>query len=160
DKVVTDAAAAAAALKSGDLQVLDGVSPTELPSIQANSSLRTIKQSSLGWQGIVINLGNRNGVGNLPYANVGTPLAMSAKLRQAFEEAIDRDTLVRVALMGAGVPGCTPRSPASPWYDATIPCTPYNPSDARRLVAASGFPNPTVHLMARNSTDQLRLAQF
>ena len=54
----------------------------------------------LGWRGIVINIGNKNGVGNLPYANVGTPLASSAKLRQAFEEAIDRNTLNKVVFGG------------------------------------------------------------
>jgi peptide/nickel transport system substrate-binding protein len=159
-KVASDAAAAAAALKAGDLQTLDQVSPTELVGVQDSSDLRTIKQSLLGWQGIVINLGNKNGVGNLPYTNVGTPLASSAKLRQAFEEAIDRSTLVKVVLNGAAVPGCTPRSPASPWFDGSMQCTPYNPVDAKKLVAASGFANPTVHLMSRNTTNELREAQF
>ena len=45
-----------------------------------------------------------------------------------------------------------PGEPA--WYDATkVPCTPYDPADAKRLVAASGFSNPTVHLLTRNATD-------
>ena len=48
----------------------------------------------------MINLGNKNGVGNLPYTNVGTPLASSPKLRQAFEEAIDRKTLNKVVFGG------------------------------------------------------------
>src|SRR5262249_882921 len=48
-------------------------------------------------------------------------------------------------------------APASPWFDPTIKCTPYDPKDARRLVAASGV-DPTVHLKAL-PTDLL-LAQF
>jgi peptide/nickel transport system substrate-binding protein len=160
-RVLTDAAAAAAALKAGDIHALDSVSPTELPGVEDTSSLRVMRQNTLGFVSITINLGNKNGVGNLPYSNVGTPLASSAKLRQAFEEAIDRNTLGRVVFGGLVQPGCTPVSPAeTEWFDASIRCTPYNPADARRLVVASGFSNPTVHLLTPNATDMLRLAQF
>ena len=72
----------------------------ELAGVQQTSSLRVLQAPQLGWRGISINIGNKNGVGNLPYANVGTPLASSAKLRQAFEEAIDRNTLNRVVFGG------------------------------------------------------------
>ena len=161
-KPMTDAAAAAAALKAGDIQALDRVSTAELPGIRQTSSLQVIQVPQLGWSGLVINLGNKNGIGNLPYTNVGTPLASSAKLRQAFEEAIDRDTLNKVVFGGLFHPSCSPIAPANTaWYDATkVPCTPYDPKDARKLVAASGFPNPTVHLLTVNTTDMLRLSQF
>jgi peptide/nickel transport system substrate-binding protein len=166
DKIVfrpaTDPAAAAAALKAGDIQVLDAVSSTELEGIQQTPDLRVTSAPQLGWQGVVINIGNRNGAGDPPYSNVGTALASSAKLRQAFEEAIDRDALNRVVFGGLEQQSCTPVPPANTaWYDATkIPCTTYNPKDARKLVAASGFSNPTVRLLTRNLTDTLREAQF
>ncbi len=90
-KVENDAAAAAAALKAGDIQALDGVDPTQLPGILADSSLRVRSVvAGLGYQGITINLGNKNGIGK-PYSTVNTDLAKSAKLRQAFEMAIDRE---------------------------------------------------------------------
>jgi peptide/nickel transport system substrate-binding protein len=160
-KPMTDAPAAAAALKAGDIQVLDQVSSTELQGVRQSTSLRVIQAPSLGWQGIVINLGNKNGVGQ-PYANVGTPLARSAKLRQAFEEAIDRNTLNRVVFGGLNQPSCTMIAPSNTaWYDATkVPCTSYDPRDAKKLVTASGISNPTVHLVTPNTTDRLRVAQF
>ena len=162
-KPMPDAAAAAAALKAGDIQALDGVSTTELAAVRQTSSLRVIQAPQLGWPGIVINIGNKNGVGNLPYANVGTPLASSAKLRQAFEEAIDRNTLNKVVFGGLYASRAARRSRrrTPPGTSATkVPCTPYDPKHAKKLVAASGFPNPTVHLLATNTTDRLRLAQF
>jgi len=162
-KPVTNTAAAAAALKAGDIDVLDSVSTTELEGVRQSSSLRLMRAPALGWQGIVINLGNRRGVLNLPYAaNAGTPLSSSAKLRQAFEEAIDRDALNRVVFGGLAQPSCTMIPPANTaWYDATkVPCTPYNPKDARNLVAVSGIANPTVHLLTPNMTDRPRVAQF
>jgi peptide/nickel transport system substrate-binding protein len=38
-------------------------------------------------------------------------------------------------------------------------CPRYDPTDAKRLVRASGFPNPTIHLLTWNLTDSLRLAE-
>jgi len=164
DKIVfeveNDAAAATAALEAGDLQVLDNVSTTELPAIQQDSNLRLIPQDSWGWNGVTFNIGNKNGVGSLPYGGVNTPFAVDAGLRKAFAEAIDRATLARVVFSSDVQPGCTPIPPESSVYDPTVQCTPYNPADARRLVAASGVANPTLDLLTPNTTDSLRLAQF
>ena len=161
---IGDATAAAAAFKSGDLQVLPGVDPVQLPGIQENSSFRVLEKPNLGFESILINVGNKNGLGNLPYGNVDTPLASSPKLRQAFEEAIDRSTLNKVVFDGHAQPSCTPIPPANTlWFPAIqIPCTPYDPKDARKLVAASGFPNSTIHLLIANdgSGPINRLAQF
>jgi peptide/nickel transport system substrate-binding protein len=165
DKIVfkptPDPAAAAAALEAGDIQALSRVAATELPGLRS-SGFRVIQRQQLGWSGIVINIGDRNGAGNPPYTNVGTPLASSAKLRQAFEEAIDRPTLTKVVFDGLFAPSCTiiPASNTA-WYDGTkVPCTPYDPKDAQHLVATSGFPHPTVHLLTPNATDMIGLAQF
>ncbi len=51
-KPVTDPAAAAAALQAGDIQVLDAVSPTQLPTIQAELQLPRARGRGLGWSGI------------------------------------------------------------------------------------------------------------
>jgi peptide/nickel transport system substrate-binding protein len=162
-KTLPDSAAAAAALKAGDIQVLDNVSPTELRGVEQTSGLRTFPAKGLGWRGIVINIGNRSGccnqLGN-SYQNVGTPLASSAVLRQAFEEAIDRDALNRIVFNGTTQPGCTPVSPSSASFDASIRCTPYDPAHARKLVAQSGFPNPTVHLAVTATPENVLFAQF
>jgi len=66
----------------------------------------------------------------------------------------------KVVFDGTTQTGCTPISPASPTFDASIRCTPYNPADARKLVARSGFSNPTVRLLTPNTTDNIRLATF
>ena len=158
-KVENDAAAAAAALKAGDLQALDGIDSTQLQGITQTSTLHVIKETSLGYQGITVNIGNKNGLLK-GYSNVGTPIAANADLRKAFEEAIDRKAMNKVVFGGTVLPGCTPISPSSAWYDPSVKCTPYNPTDAKKLVAASGVSNPTVHLMVPTGTVALRQAQF
>ena len=152
DKIVfqveSSGASGVAALQAGDVQMLDNVDPSLLPALDSDSGVHLIKVNSLGWNGIQINVGNKNGLGNLPYGGVTTPLASSPLLRQAFEEAIDRNALAKVVYDGAMVPDCTPISPESTAvYDPTIRCTPYDPQDAKRLVAKAGYTNPTVHLL-------------
>ena len=54
-----------------------------------------------------------------------------------------RNALAKVVYDGAMVPDCTPISPESTAvYDPTIRCTPYDPQDAKRLVAKAGYPEP------------------
>ena len=158
-KVENDAAAAAAALKAGDLQALDGVDSTQLQGVVHTPSLRIIKQTGLGYQGVTLNIGNKNGLLK-GYANTGTPIASSAQLREAFEMAIDRKAMNKVVFGGTVLPGCTPISPSSAWYDPSIKCTPYNPTQAKKLVQQSGVSNPTVHLMVPVGTAAARQAQF
>jgi len=158
-KVENDAAAAAAALKAGDLQALDGIDSTQLQGIKADTNLRIIKETGLGYQGLTLNIGNKNGLLK-GYSNVGTPIASNANLREAFEMAIDRKAMNKVVFGGTVLPGCTPISPSSAWYDPSVKCTPYNPTQAKKLVAASGVSNPTVHLMVPTGTAALRQAQF
>jgi peptide/nickel transport system substrate-binding protein len=161
-KATPDAVAAVASLQAGDVQ-LNAVDPTLLPAVQHDSSLRVLLAPQFTWAGIMVNIGNRNGAGNPPYSNVGTPLAQSPTLRQAFEEAIDRTTLNKVVFDGLYRPSCTLIPAADTlWYAQTkVPCTPYDPAAARKLVAKSGLPTPiTVHLLTSNTTALLRLAQF
>lgn len=159
-KIYTDTTAAAQALKAGTVQAIDAIAPTDIASIKADKSLHVIKATGLGYGGITINIGNKNGLGKLPYSNVGTPLASSPKLRQAFEMAINRQTLNKVVFNGTVLPGCTAISPASSWFDKSIKCTPYNPTQAKSLVQQSGISNPVVNLMVPTNTVGLREAQF
>jgi peptide/nickel transport system substrate-binding protein len=144
-RVLADTNTELAALQAGDIQAMyDSI---VAPPTIANTTV--IKVSPPDWGGLVFNIGNRSGEGNPPYSNIGTPLAQSPKLRQAFAEAIDRSTDSRVAWSGVRQPSCTLiPSDDNEWYAHTkVPCTRYDPTDAKRLVASSGYPLPiTVHL--------------
>ena len=116
-RIITDPSARAANLRSHDIDVLDRIASTDLPAISRDRSLRIIKATSIGYQGISINVGNKNGIGK-PFENVGTPLASKQFIRQAFELALDRNVINRVVFGGTVRAGLPARSAkASPYYD-------------------------------------------
>ena len=158
-RIITEPSARAANLRSKDINVLDRIASTDLPAIQRDRSLRVLKSTSIGYQGISINIGNKNGIGK-PFANVGTALASKRALRQAFELSLDRKVINRVVFGGTVLPGCLPVPPASPYYDARIKCPGRNLARARSLIRSAGVSTP-VRVQLMIGTDQVaaRLGQ-
>jgi peptide/nickel transport system substrate-binding protein len=150
-RTITDPTARTQNLRAHSIDVEDRIAPTDLPSIKSDSNLRVIKAASLGYFGITINIGNRNNVGKPPYENVGTPLAKSAELRHAFEFALDRNLINRLAYGGVHRPSCSPFPPASAYAAAAagVPChLTANLPAARAAFTYSGANAPVdVHLM-------------
>src|SRR5882762_192091 len=162
-KIITDPAARAANLRSHDVDVSEGIVSTELQSIAKDSSLQLFKSTSIGYQGITINIGNSKGLGKLPYANTGTAIARSGDLREAFELALDRKVINKVVFGGTTNPDCFPVAPGTPWYAAVkgIPCN--LKADVKGATAAfkrSGAPaGVTIHLMLGTDPIAARLGQ-
>jgi peptide/nickel transport system substrate-binding protein len=158
-RIITDTGARAANLRSHDIDVLDRIASTDLPAIQRDKSLRVIKSTSIGYQGISINVGNKNGLGK-PFENVGTGLASKQFVRQAFELSLDRRVINRVVFGGTVVPGCLPVPPSSPYYDKSIKCPGRNVAKARQLIQKSGMQTPVqVKVMIGTDQVQARLGQ-
>lgn len=114
-KPIPDGNVRLANLRSGDLQVGDQMGPVDVRSALTEPGLQLFNSPSLGYQGIGLNVGNVNGLGQKP-GKLDTPLARDVRVREAFELAIDRDTLNKVVFQGMYEPACGPisRSPPSP----------------------------------------------
>ena len=85
-----------------------------MPTLQKTSTVAVIKTPSIGYQGLTINIGNKNGLGK-PYSNVGTPLAeVAVPADQAFDLALDRKAINKVVFSGLNLPDCSRSPPASP----------------------------------------------
>src|SRR5215212_5584450 len=68
-KIITDPSARSQNLRSHDIDVEDTIPSTELQGIASDRALRVIKATSIGYQGITLNIGNKNGV-TKAYENV------------------------------------------------------------------------------------------
>ena len=117
-RILTDPNARTQNLRSGDIQVLDRAQSTDVPTLKNDKTVTVIKTPTIGYQGLTLNIGNKNGFLKA-YTNVGTPLARSLFLRQAFDLALDRTTINNVVFNGLNLPDCYPISPVSPWYVTT-----------------------------------------
>jgi peptide/nickel transport system substrate-binding protein len=159
-KIIVDPSARSQNLRSHDINVEDRIPSTELQSIAHDSSLHVIKSTSIGYQGITLNIGNKNGLGK-PYDNVGTAIAKSADLRQAFELALDRKVINKVVFGGTTQPDCFPWSPGSPYFAATkgLPChLTANAGAAKAAFQRAGVSAPVdVHLMLGTDPVNARL---
>ena len=108
---IVDGTVRLANLRSGGLDLIERVLATDIKTVRDNPKLKLIKavSSSATWAS-PINLANG------PKAN--TPLAKDARVRRAFELAIDRDALNQVVFNGEFVPGNQWINPTEPLLSA------------------------------------------
>ena len=114
--------------------------------------VQILQQQTFGYEGITINIGNKNGIGNLPYTNVGHAARLEPEAAAGLRGG-DRPKHPRQGRPRRRCPaGLHPDRPdeRSGTTRRRFACTPYDPADAKKLVAASGIPNPTVHLLTPN----------
>ncbi len=159
-QIITDSSIRAANLKSGDVQVADTVGTDDVSTIQSDDSLSLLQTASLGYQGITFNVGNTAGVGEPP-GTVDQPYAQDPTIRQAFEYAVDRESLVQTVFNGQFDTACGPISPESQFStDAAQECRSYDPGRAKQLLEEAGVPTPyKLDMLVTNTPDALELAQ-
>jgi peptide/nickel transport system substrate-binding protein len=158
-KVITESSARASNLRSGDVNVIDRLEPTDLPTIKKDPKLQTLAVTSLGYQGLTVNLGNKDGLGKPP-KRLNTPLASDPKLREAFDAALDRKGIAKIVYNNGVVPGCSPISPVNPLRVGGESCPGRDLAKAKKLVAASGAKTPVpVTMMLNTDAVTLRLGQ-
>jgi peptide/nickel transport system substrate-binding protein len=154
-QAVTQPNVRATNLRSGDINVAGRLAPPDIKALQGVSNVKLQQVTSLGYQGISINVSNGNGAGNAPFDLVSTPLAQHQELRQAFALTLDRDAINKVVFNGQYVPDCTPISPDSPFYPKGLTCPKPDIAKAKQLVAASGVSTPIkVTLVVEAANDQ------
>lgn len=149
---IPDTTVRLANLRAGDLDMLERLAATDVTSAEGDDDLQVEKATSLGYQGITINVGNGSRANN--------PLGSSAKVRKALSLAIDRAALNQVVFEGAFAPGNQSFSPASPWYNADFPVPARDVAAAKALLAEAGYPNGvTIEVQVANNPVQTQVMQ-
>src|SRR5205809_1204535 len=137
-RIIPDDNVRLANLRSGDIDVMHLVSPTDATAIKKEGKFELSNVTGLGYQGITINLCNNTGKLNPP-GDLGTPLANDPRVREAFDLSIDRETLNQVAWDGLYTPGCTPIPPISIFFDKSRKCPARDVARAKKLLAEAGL---------------------
>jgi len=137
-RIIADDNVRLANLRSGDIDVMHQVSPTDATAIKREGRFELSNVTGLGYQGITINLRNKTGK-TQPPGDLGTPLANDPRVREAFELSIDREALNQVAWDGLFTPGCTPIPPISVFFDKSRKCPGRDVARAKKLLAEAGL---------------------
>ena len=150
---IVDATVRLANLRSGQLDFIERVAPSDIPNIRNDSRFKVAKIVEIGYQGITINLNKSD----LAQKN---PLGRDARVREAFELSLDRDAIVKVAMEGEAQPGNQWVAPSNQYYGKSAPMPKRNVQRARQLLKEAGVPNPSFTLMTPTTSDAQRVAQI
>ena len=71
--------------------------------------------------------------------NLRLPLFKDKRIRQAISYAIDKEEIIRGVLLGYGVPATGPYKPDAWFYNPNVKRYPYNPEQAKALLAEAGW---------------------
>lgn len=138
-------------LRGGALEMMERVSPTDLETLRRAGGFAVTSAPELGHQFVRFNVGNGAGAQG--------PFGRDARLREAFEAAIDRAALNQVVFQGAFVPGNQWVSPDNPFYARDLPVPPRDLAKARRLLAEAGQPGPSLRMLVPNSGELVQAAE-
>ena len=127
----------AAALSSGELDVVPILPPALVNSLSSRKGLKIEKVAS----NKVVYVG----------FDVKNPLLADLRIRQAIDLAINRDALTTRLLRGLGKPSGQVVAPVTFGYAPDIQPTPFDPARAKQLVAASGYKSEKIVLQYPNN---------
>jgi len=149
---IPDATVRLANLKSGQLDFIERVGTSDVPSLKTDNRFKVSRITEIGYQGITINVGKSE----LAQKN---PLGKDPRVREAFELALDRDGIVQVAMDGEATVGNQWVAPSNPFYAKNVPMPKRDVAKAKALLQAAGVPNPSVSLMTPTTSDAQKIAQ-
>ncbi|MEI5908536.1 ABC transporter substrate-binding protein [Bacillus spongiae] len=124
-KSIPDNTARYNALKAGEIDLADGINPTDGESVEADDSLQLFKRPSMN-------------VGYLGLTSTRPPFD-NKLVRQAMNYAIDKQALIDAFYSGQALTAKNPIPPVIAGYNDAIEEYEYNPEKAKELLAEAGL---------------------
>jgi ABC-type transport system substrate-binding protein len=164
-RVIPQAGPRAAALLSGDVDLIDEVSSNDVQALQRDRRVKVVETQATR---LVFLQPNFSRTGPLPDVtdHTGTPLPqnpfLDLRVRRALSLAIDRRALVDRVMEGRGTPNGQWLPEGFFSYNPEVPIPPFDLEAARRLLAEAGFPQGfrlTLHATTDRFANDSRIAQ-
>jgi peptide/nickel transport system substrate-binding protein len=135
-------------LRSGTLQLIDGVPPQSVATLGHDQALRVSQMAGLGFNAFSLNCARA------PFNDV--------RVRTAFVAAVDVDVIQRIVYFGTGAASHGPLSPSVPWaFDQAYKGIAHDPEHAKALLKAAGVSTPLpIAITVTNSPQMVRIAQI
>jgi peptide/nickel transport system substrate-binding protein len=148
---IVDSTVRLANLKSGQFDFIERVASSDIEKLQADKKFKVARITEIGYQGITINVGKSEQAQK-------NALGKDARVREAFELALDRQGLAQVVMDNEATVGNQWVAPSNAYYAKNVPIPKRDIAKAKALLKEAGVPNPTVTLMTPTTSDAQRLA--
>jgi peptide/nickel transport system substrate-binding protein len=148
---IVDSTVRLANLRSGQFDIIERVASSDIEKLEADKKFKVTRITEIGYQGITINVGKSDQAKN-------NALGKDARVREAFELAIDRQGLAQVVNDNEATVGNQWVAPSNAFYAKNMPIPKRDVARAKALLKEAGMPNPTVTLMTPTTSDAQRLA--
>lgn len=132
---------AVAALKSGEVDFVDGITPLQVQALEGEPGITAQNGDSPGFDEIAFNVGAVDTRTGEPMGD-GNPALRDAAFRHALGWGIDLDQLIERVYQGAGKPGTTIIPPAYSnwqWVPEGDELMTYDPEKAGQLLDEAGY---------------------
>jgi dipeptide transport system substrate-binding protein len=125
--ITPDASVRWAKLQKGECHVMPYPNPADLDTMRKDSNVVVQEQPGLN-------------IGYLAYNTTKKPFD-DVRVRKAVNMAIDKKAIVSAVYLSTGVAATNPIPPGQWSYNKAIKDDPFNPAEAKKLLAAAGYPN-------------------
>ena len=125
--ITPDASVRWAKLQKAECHVMPYPNPADLDSIRKDAQVQVLEQAGLN-------------VGYLAYNTTKKPFD-DVRVRKAINMAIDKAAIISAVYLGTAVAAVNPIPPSMWAYDKAIKDDAFNPAEAKKLLAAAGYPN-------------------
>ncbi|WP_339196087.1 ABC transporter substrate-binding protein [Solibacillus sp. FSL R5-0449] len=121
-------------LMAGNIDLADGVNPSDGKTVEGDSTLQLIERPSMN-------------IGYLGLTNTRAPFD-NKLVRQAVNYAIDKQAIVDAFFEGRAEVAANPMPPSISGYNDAISPYPYDPEKAKSLLAEAGYDGKEIELWA------------
>ena len=133
-RAIPDNSARLNALMTGEIDLADGVNPSDAQTVESNADLQLIERPSMN-------------IGYLGLTNTRPPFD-NKLVRQAVNYAIDKQALVDAFYQGRAEVAVNPMPSSISGYNEEITGYEYNPEKAKELLAEAGYDGGEIELWA------------
>lgn len=141
-KEIPNDAARVAQLLAGQVDLISKIPATDLANVEQNSALKVVKNPSAFIPYLEFDFRETT---PQVWDNTGKKVSknpfLDPRVREAFDLALDRETIIEFALEGMGVPATQLVTPSVFGYNENIPQPVYDVDRARKLMADAGYPD-------------------